>query len=213
MRARRRGETASVFLPSVPQLLGTPAEMEVERDHALDRPAKEDRTSFDAEDALLAEANRAQDGPAPTTSWQFEALEAEATFDRVLFDGGEFGTGEARRGVATRRPTSSGCPGCSSPTRSRRCCAPGRARSRRAAQAGRRRPRRLRTAAPPGAPRRCARSSTGWSAAWHHRTGMPHGAIHTELRQACGGPLAAQASAEQLQARIDLIRAWALRRR
>jgi hypothetical protein len=49
--------------------------------------------------------------------------------------------------------------------------------------------------------------------AWHHRTGVPHGAIHTELRQACGGPLAAQASAEQLQARIDLIRAWALRRR
>jgi hypothetical protein len=37
--------------------------------------------------------------------------------------------------------------------------------------------------------------------------------VHTELRQACGGPPAAQATAEQLQARIDLIRQWALRRR
>ena len=53
----------------------------------------------------------------------------------------------------------------------------------------------------------------GLVGAWFHRTGVPHGAVHTELRQACGGPPAAQASAEQLQARIDLIRSWALRRR
>ena len=38
VRARRRGETASVFLPSVPLLLEHAGEMEVERDHALDRP-------------------------------------------------------------------------------------------------------------------------------------------------------------------------------
>jgi superfamily II DNA or RNA helicase len=37
LRARRRGETASVFLPSVPLLLQHAAEMELERDHALDR--------------------------------------------------------------------------------------------------------------------------------------------------------------------------------
>jgi hypothetical protein len=49
--------------------------------------------------------------------------------------------------------------------------------------------------------------------AWHHRTGLPHGAVHAELRQACGGPPAAQATAEQLRARIDRIRAWALKRR
>src|SRR6185437_12797527 len=35
VRARARGETASVFLPSVPHLLGFAAEMEVERDHVL----------------------------------------------------------------------------------------------------------------------------------------------------------------------------------
>ena len=35
VRARRRGETASVFLPSVPVLLGFAAELEAERDHVL----------------------------------------------------------------------------------------------------------------------------------------------------------------------------------
>ena len=37
VRARGRGETASVFLPSVPALLGYAAEMERERDHVLGR--------------------------------------------------------------------------------------------------------------------------------------------------------------------------------
>jgi hypothetical protein len=57
------------------------------------------------------------------------------------------------------------------------------------------------------------RELNGLVGAWFHRTGIPHGAVHAELRQACGGPPAAQASAAQLQQRIDLIRAWALRRR
>jgi hypothetical protein len=39
-------------------------------------------------------------------------------------------------------------------------------------------------------------------AAWHHRTGQPHGAIHAELRRTCGGPPLAQATAEQIRARI-----------
>src|SRR5579862_863302 len=37
VRARQRGETASLFLPSVPVLLGYAAEMEAERDHVLAR--------------------------------------------------------------------------------------------------------------------------------------------------------------------------------
>ena len=35
VRARRRGETASVFVPSVPVLLGFAAELEAERDHVV----------------------------------------------------------------------------------------------------------------------------------------------------------------------------------
>ena len=53
----------------------------------------------------------------------------------------------------------------------------------------------------------------GLVGAWSHRTGQPHGVIHNELRQACGGPALPQASAEQIKARIDKIRQWALSRR
>ena len=53
----------------------------------------------------------------------------------------------------------------------------------------------------------------GLIGAWSHRTGQPHGVIHNELRSACGGPALPQASAEQIKARIDKIRQWALSRR
>src|SRR5690606_4067551 len=36
VRARRRGETASIFLPNVPVLMELAARLELERDHALD---------------------------------------------------------------------------------------------------------------------------------------------------------------------------------
>ena len=39
------------------------------------------------------------------------------------------------------------------------------------------------------------------------RTGRPHGSIHTEVRQKCGGPPTAM-SAEQLQERIAYLRKW-----
>ncbi len=53
VRARKRGETASVFLPSVPQLMALANAMEAERDHALDRPEKEDADGlFNPEDSL-----------------------------------------------------------------------------------------------------------------------------------------------------------------
>jgi hypothetical protein len=47
--------------------------------------------------------------------------------------------------------------------------------------------------------------------AWNRRTGEPHGVTHARLRSEAGGPAAAQATVEQLQQRIDLLRRWALR--
>ncbi len=87
VRVRQRGETASVFVPSVPVLLGFAAELEAERDHvvrALDRDPE----------AELEEAQRERKTPDDfeLMGRSFEALKASATFDRVLFDGGEFGT-------------------------------------------------------------------------------------------------------------------------
>ncbi|RYE76597.1 MAG: ATP-dependent helicase, partial [Myxococcales bacterium] len=56
------------------------------------------------------------------------------------------------------------------------------------------------------------RELNGLVAAWHHRTGQPHGVTHTKLRKECGGPAAATATAVQLRQRIDAIRDWAARK-
>lgn len=214
VRARRRGETASVFLPSVPLLLQHAAEMEVERDHVLDRrPADGNEGDlFAPEDALVAAANRAQTEPG-SEELSFEALEAEARFDRVLFDGGEFGM-QAAVG-SDEEADYLGLPGLLEPDqvatllRARQSAHAGRVSGKAAArQAAAERDAATHRAIP--ALRKELHTLVG---AWHQRTGVPHGAVHTELRQACGGPLAAQASAEQLQARIDLLREWAVRRR
>lgn len=214
VRARRRGETASVFLPSVPLLLQHAAEMEVERDHVLDRrPADGDEGDlFALEDALLAAANRAQPEPG-SEELSFEALEAEARFDRVLFDGGEFGM-QAAVG-SDEEADYLGLPGLLEPDqvatllRARQSAHAGRVSGKAAA----RRAAAERDAATHRAIPALRKELNVLVGAWHQRTGVPHGAVHTELRQACGGPLAAQASAEQLQARIDLLREWAVRRR
>lgn len=215
LRVRRRGETASVFLPSVAQLLQHAAEMEVERDHALDAldvPAGEDDDVFAAENALLAAAERAR-SEAGDDGAAFEALEAEAHFDRVLFDGGEFGT-QAAVG-SPEEADFIGLPGLLEPDQVATLL-----RARQSAQAGRSgrhasaaRVESDRDAASHRAIPALRTELNCLVGAWHHRSGLPHGAVHTELRQACGGPLAAQATAGQLQARIDLIRAWAIRRR
>jgi hypothetical protein len=49
------------------------------------------------------------------------------------------------------------------------------------------------------------RQLNGLVAAHHHRTGLPHGKIHAELRRLCGGPPSAQATIEQLEERIATI--------
>ena len=217
LRAQRRGETASVFLPSVPLLLQHAAEMEIERDHALDRLPGDDENPFAAEELLLVDADRAATEPGTVDEFDFEALEAEATFDRVLFDGGEFGTQAA---VGSEEEADYlGLPGLLMPdqvatllrarqseqlaSRSRRTASPGApSRSGVASEEA------LHRALPP-----LRKELNALVGAWHHRTGVPHGAIHTELRQACGGPLAAQASVAQVQQRIDTIRRWAVSRR
>ncbi len=41
---------------------------------------------------------------------------------------------------------------------------------------------------------------------WSRHANEPHGAIHAELRRISGGPAVAQASIEQIQKRIDVLR-------
>lgn len=205
VRARRRGESASVFLPNVPILLQLAEQLEVERDHALDRPTDDD-TAGSLDDGALDDANRSeQASESLTLDGAFQALGSDANFDRVLYDGGEFGF-EAEVGSAEELDFL-GLPGLLEPDQVRSLLQHRQAKQQR----GRAR------SAPPSAPdpqdvplhRRITeqrRRLNDLVGLWSHRTNAPHGSIHAELRRICGGPAVAQADPDQLQARIDLLR-------
>jgi superfamily II DNA or RNA helicase len=206
VRVRHRGETASVFLPSVPRLLGYAAEMEVERDHALSRPLPEDGSPFELEEALVREANRVETAPDGESS-AFETLGASARFDRVLYDGGEFGAGGEIG--SPEEADFIGLPGLLEPDQVAQLL-----RRHKVEQAARATDRR--SAPPVSAHRALAalrKELNGLVAAWHHRTGTSHAEVHAALRRDCGGPPLAQASSEQVQQRIDRLRDWAVGRR
>jgi hypothetical protein len=229
VRVRHRGETASVFLPSIPLLLGYAAELEAERDHVLARPAD------DPEEQELAEANRRRDTPDLLDEAPFKALEASAHFDRLLYDGGEFGTtaeeeeflglpgllepdqvhlllrkrksGESRQPARAAQPARPDAatitaltPHAAAPVTPHAAAMPG--------------------AAAPPEPVSTRENLSGLRkelsnlvTAWHHRTGQPHAAIHAELRRSCGGPPVPQATAAQIRDRITTLRRWASARK
>ncbi|WP_036294490.1 DEAD/DEAH box helicase, partial [Microbacterium sp. C448] len=91
VRARRRGETASIFLPNVPQLIALAGELERERDHALDRDSDGDDEWALDEDAMDAAEREESASDALTQEFTYQALGSFAHFDRVMFDGREFG--------------------------------------------------------------------------------------------------------------------------
>lgn len=208
VRARKRGETASVFLPSTGHLLGLAADMEVQRDHVLRRRIENDDDIFAAEQALIEQANAAETASGEEALLPFQALGSDAVFDHVLYDGAQFGhAGEVHVG-SEEEMDFLGIPGLLEPDQVRDLL---RQRQSDRAKAG---------PAEPVAEQVVAheqlsvlrRELNGLVAAWNHRTGQPHGVTHAELRRACGGPPAAIASADQLQARIDRIREWATKR-
>jgi hypothetical protein len=189
-----------VFLPSIPALLGYAAELESERDHVLSAPGGQED-----EERALAEAQRERTTADELDDVAFQALAASAHFDRVLFDGAEFG-------VTAEEEDFLGLPGLLEPEQVAQLLRGRRSTERRgrpAATAG--------TAATPGtaaagevttaqALAALRKELNALIAAWHHRTGQPHGVIHAELRRTCGGPALAQATADQIRARIARMR-------
>jgi superfamily II DNA or RNA helicase len=212
VRARKRGETASVFLPSVPNLLGFASEMEVERDHVLRRKVNDEGDIFAAEEDLLNQANAAEAASAEELG-SFEAMGSEARFDRVLYDGGEFGhEGEVHVG-SEEEMDFLGIPGLLEPEQVRDLLQ--NRQSERARQQRRTRSTEEDVVRDVSTHEHLAtlrRELNGLVAAWNHRTGQPHGVTHAALRKECGGPAAAVATADQLQNRIDRIRSWAARK-
>jgi superfamily II DNA or RNA helicase len=220
VRARRRGETASIFLPNVPNLMALANTMELERDHALDRPTKEGEEGdlYNPEDAMVAAANREEKASDSLTSeFSYEALSSEATFDRVVYEGAEFGT--LAQPDTDEELDFIGLPGLLEPEQVHELL-----QQRQARQAKRQSTRRKQgvsdaaggdSAAGGGSDippplyrtlkeqRSLLNSLVGL---WAKNTGEPHGLVHAELRRACGGPAVPQASVTQLQARIDYLR-------
>ena len=79
VRSRTRGETASVFLPTVPILMGHAAEMEAERDHApAHRRPKGGDEETGLDESLIEQANRPEQ-TSDQLEMTFEALESEAS--------------------------------------------------------------------------------------------------------------------------------------
>jgi len=201
VRARRPGETSSIFLPSVPPLLELAAALEAERDHVLGPPKE------GLDDEALARAQRTASEPGREVERAFEAVSATAELDQVIFDGATFGVP-----VAAGTPEEMdylGLPGLLTPDQVAELLRRRQAEQVKASRAAA--PRARVPEAPPdlsAGQRRVAlrRQLNALVAAHHHRTGLPHGKIHAELRRRCGGPPSAQATIAQLEARIAAIR-------
>ena len=214
VRSRAKGETASVFLPSVTPLLELAGELEVARDHVLGRPpCEEDRLFSAPEDRLIAEANR-RERASEDLLGAFEAMGATAEFDRVLFDGGEFGTG-AVVGSAEEQEYL-GLPGLLEPEQvtallRQRQNKQIEARRRESAAAAKRR---AGSGADDARRRAAARKELSQLvSAWARRSGKPHGVVHNDLRRTCGGPEVAAASTEEIVERVETLRRWFVGRR
>lgn len=209
VRARRRGEAASVFLPNVPVLMTLANEMEKQRDHALDRREKDDDG---LDDSLLESANREEDASdALTEEFSYQPLSSVAHFDRVVFDGQEFG--QLAEPGTPEEEEFIGLPGLLDPETVHDMLTQRQARQSRLREAREAQQKAEGTASASTLPaplhrtlreqRQLLNSLVGLYA---RQSGQPHGVVHAELRRLCGGPAVAQATVAQLQARIELLR-------
>ncbi|MCB1286758.1 MAG: DEAD/DEAH box helicase [Mycobacterium sp.] len=193
VRSRAAGETASIFLPSVPTLLQLASELEEQRNHVLGKPHRET-----LDDDAPVERRRTEPSEADTG---FQSLGADAELDQVIFDGASFGT--ATPAGSEEEADYLGIPGLLDAEQMRDLL-----RRRQEEQLA------VRSAngTPPpprtthGQLRELRRELNALVAATHHRTGRSHGWIHNELRRVCGGPPVAAANRDQLQARIEAVR-------
>ena len=221
VRSRMPGESASIFLPSVPVLLRLAEEMEVSRDHVLGKPHREQGWS----DELLEQANRQQTVPDEAPS--YESIGASAELDSLIFDGSTYGT-PTLAGTEEEQDFL-GLPGLLDAEQVKTLL-----RKRQADQLdAREAEEKAQQKAAQEAAERHGTGVGGTSISEKpssgvasedipalrqelntrvsivaSRTGRPHGAIHTEVRKACGGPPTALCTAEQLRERIAYLRDW-----
>ncbi|WP_147578809.1 DEAD/DEAH box helicase [Corynebacterium propinquum] len=239
VRSRMPGETASVFLPSVPTLLDLAEKLETSRDHVIGKPHREGAWDEEA----VAEANKEKNERTEDSS--YESIGASAELDSLIYDGSTFGTG-AFSG-SDEEADFLGLPGLLDQEQVRALlrkrqeeqldAREAEEKARRQAEAEYQH--KLKNGLLDDKPsnsmgsRADSRHSASVQTGTHaddeiaaveipklrkelntlvavraENTGRPHGAIHNEVRKACGGPPTALCNAEQLKERIQHLRAW-----
>lgn len=205
VRARTRGESATIFLPSVHHLLQLASELELERDHALDKVVDSSELVL-LDDGTLELAQREESASDDAMLPGFAALDAQASFDKVLFDGNEFGVD-----LSDDEADFLGIPGLLDADQMATLL-----RDKQAAHA------KKSPGAGMGGPQvhgqrpvvdhrklnELRKELNALVAAWSRRSGTPHGIIHTELRRHSGGGEVATANQEHIEARIAQVRRW-----
>ena len=141
-------------------------------------------------------------------------MDSTAEFDRVLFDGGEFGTGAMVGSVEEQEFL--GIPGLLDADQVSQILKARQAEqvktqkrsqaaaAQRAANAG------IEDARQRDAARKELNKLVS---SWARRSGQRHGSVHAELRRVCGGPEVAQATTTQIRTRVDTLRKWFVGRR
>ena len=195
VRSRRPGETASIFLPSVPNLLLLASEMEAQRNHVLGKPHRENLD--DPLETELAKQNR--DEPDDLEN-KIEYLGADAELDQVIFDGASFGT--ATPAGSDEEADYLGIPGLLDAASMRDLLRRRQEEQLTKRTASGETPR----ISTHGQLRELRSQLNALVSVAHHRTGRSHGWIHNELRRICGGPPVAAATRDQLSARIEAVR-------
>jgi superfamily II DNA or RNA helicase len=194
VRARRPGETATVYLPAVRPLLTLAADLESERDRVVRL------RSVDAQGELDA----MPDGVERLTGLnEWEAIDAEASFAHVLA-GGRAVTADAVAGVHHEDLDDGGLPGLLTPEQTAALLAKRDQELHKRLRAGRPDA----EAADPdqvswqdaGGLRREVNALVARVAA---ASGMPHAIVHAQVRQAVPGPASSAATAELLARRRD----------
>ncbi|MEV0697589.1 DEAD/DEAH box helicase [Saccharopolyspora sp. NPDC050389] len=212
VRSRRPGETASIFLPSVPVLLELASQLEAQRDHVLGKPHRE-KDGWD--DELLAAANSQRDEPGEEEK-AFTSLGAEAELDQVIYDGSSFGT--AAFSTSEEEQDYLGLPGLLEPDQVRALLRQRQEQQledvgkreavAKAAKATEQAEQRARPQTVQERLQKLRKELNTLVSLHHHRTRKPHGKIYNELQKSCGGPPTAMATVEQLEERIATLRSW-----
>ncbi|MFZ1410066.1 MAG: DEAD/DEAH box helicase [Micropruina sp.] len=198
VRSRRRGEVATVFLPTVPILLGHASLLERQRDHVLGRP-QQSEDLWAEEEALIAEANQTRS--VPDFDGEFEALESEGRFDHVLFEAQQFGLHATP--ASADEAEYLGLPGL---LETDQVAALLRERQRRQLARAARRERVPEPVSLHRALETRRKELNSLVAQYARVRGVPHSHVHADLRRRTGGPALAQATTEQVDQRIDLAR-------